>query len=63
MKVFYNTVDDPLKMLEKSGNKIEELELPKHVLEKLHTDIKTSTKILPPSARKHQAWTIGLLNR
>jgi len=67
MKVFYSNVTDPLKILNEYGSKIDELKLPKSALETLHADLKQSTNILPPSARKFkdssQIWTIGLLDR
>ena len=63
MKVFYSTVTDPSKILEKQNHKIEELQLPTRALETLKADLSTSTKFLPQSARSHREWTIGLLNR
>ena len=63
MKIFYKKVSNPLQMLEKPNNKIEELQLPQHALKTLTSNLQTSTSLLPPSARTHQTWTIGLLDR
>lgn len=63
MKIFYITVTDPSKILEIQSNNIEELQLPSHALKILEADLRTSTEILPQSARNHREWTIGLLNR
>ena len=63
MKVFYSTVTDPSKILEKQSHKIDELQLPTRALETLKADLSKSTKILPQSARAHREWTIGLLDR
>lgn len=63
MKIFYNTVTNPSKILENQSNKIEELQLPSHALKTLQADLQTSTNILPQSARVHREWTIGLLDR
>lgn len=63
MKIFYSIVTDTSKILEKKGSKIEELQLPSYALKKLQADLKTSTKLLPQSARAHREWTIGLLDR
>ena len=63
MKVFYNTVTDPSKLLENESNNIEELQLPNHTLKTLQADLQTSTKFLPQPARVLHEWTIGLLDR
>lgn len=63
MKIFYTTVTEPTRILERQSNKTEEFQLPSFALENLHTDLQASTNILPPSARTFQTWTIGLLDR
>lgn len=63
MKIFYSSVTDTSKILEKNRNQIEELQLPSYALRKLQADLKSSTSILPQSARAHGEWTIGLLDR
>ena len=63
MKIFYSTVTDPSKILERQSNKIAELQLPIHALRTIQADLRTSTNILPQSARTHCEWTIGLLDR
>lgn len=63
MKVFYSTVTDPSKILEEQIDRIEELQLPSQALKTLQADLRTSTEILPQSARNHREWSIGLLNR
>lgn len=63
MKIFYNTVMDPSKILERESNKFEELQLPSCALKELQANLTASTNILPQSARTHREWTIGLLDR
>ncbi|CAD6573931.1 MAG: hypothetical protein ASARMPREDX12_006324 [Alectoria sarmentosa] len=63
MKIFYSTVTDTSKILEKQNNRVEELQLPTYALKKLQADLESSTKILPVSTRNHREWTIGLLDR
>ena len=62
MKIFYKTIPEPAKKLE-DDIEVGELELPNLAIEQLHTDLKTSTNILPSQAQHHQDWTIGLLDR
>ncbi|KAF6236507.1 hypothetical protein HO173_005288 [Letharia columbiana] len=63
MKIFYRTITDSFKTLEKQRNRIEEFQLPSYALKILQAGLKTSTDILPQSARTHREWTIGLLDR
>lgn len=64
MKIFYRTVSDPASKSDTmSDSKVEELQLPQYVIRQLLLDLKVSTNILPQSARAHQNWTIGLLER
>ncbi len=64
MKIFYRTVSDPATKSETtSDSKIEDLQLPQYVIRQLLLDLKVSTNVLPQSARSHQLWTIGLLER
>ena len=63
MKIFYKPVTNPAAILEKQGTKVEELQLPDHVLRILRADLTVSTAILPLSARKLQDWAVGLLER
>ena len=64
MKIFYRTVTDPATKSETtSDSKIEDLQLPQYVIRQLLLDLKVSTNVLPQSARSHQLWTIGLLER
>jgi hypothetical protein len=63
MKVFYTLITNPSAVLEKQNIKIEELELPSYALQRLKSDLKASTSMLPSSAQQHQTWTIGLLHR
>ena len=63
MKIFYKPVTNPAAILEKQELKVEELQLPGHILQILHADLTTSTAILPLSARKLQDWKVGLLER
>lgn len=63
MKIFYRTIPDPATKSENSDSKVEELQLPAYVIRQLHLDLKKSTNILPHSARQHQMWHIGLIDR
>ncbi|KAL9099645.1 MAG: hypothetical protein Q9163_004886 [Psora crenata] len=63
MKLFYKSIVDPAEKLNANNMRIEELELPQAALDMLHADLMASTSILPSSARHHQDWTIGLLER
>ena len=64
MKIFYRTITEPSTKDEASADsKIEDLQLPQYVIRQLLLDLKVSTTVLPQSARQHQAWTIGLLER
>lgn len=63
MKIFYSTVTDTSTTLEKQSKKFEELLLPSNALKTLQADLKSSTDILPQSARTHHEWSIGLLDR
>lgn len=63
MKIFYQIVSEPLRLLERSGSSVDELPLPDNAFRTLRADLKASTEILPKSARKLQQWDIGLLER
>jgi HECT-like Ubiquitin-conjugating enzyme (E2)-binding len=63
MKVFYNEIDDPLKLLDEYQSTLEELALPKQELEELKQTLVGSAQILPQSARTFQDWQVGLLDR
>lgn len=63
MKVFYRTVLNPSIILDGESMKVDELQLPDRILRTLHADLKTSTSVLPSSARKVQDWDLGLLER
>lgn len=63
MKIFYQTVSEPVKLLEKNSSSMDELPLPEKAFRTLRADLETSTKILPKSASKLHQWNIGLLQR
>lgn len=63
MKIFYQTVSEPVRLLEKNSSSIDELPLPENAFRILRADLKASTKILPKSASKLHQWDIGLLER
>lgn len=63
MKIFYKTITNPLATLDAAGPKMEELQLPAYVKDQLLAGLRMSTSSLPPSAKKHQEWMIGLLDR
>jgi hypothetical protein len=63
MKIFYQSVDDPQKLLREQSNLVEELYLPPSILQEFMTMLKQSTMLLPQSARSFQEWSVGLLER
>jgi len=63
MKIFYQPVDDPQKLLKEQSNSVEELYLPSSILQEFMTTLKQSTTLLPQSARNFQEWCVGLLER
>jgi hypothetical protein len=63
MKIFYQSVDDPQKLLKEQSNSVEELYLPSSILQEYMTTLKQSTTLLPQSARNFQEWCVGLLER
>jgi hypothetical protein len=63
MKIFYQPVDDPQKLLKEQSNSVEELYLPSSILQEFMTMLKQSTMLLPQSARNFQEWCVGLLER
>lgn len=63
MKIFYQSVDDPQKLLKEQSNSVEELYLPSSILQEFMTMLKQSTTLLPQSARNFQEWCVGLLER
>lgn len=63
MKIFYQTVSQPVRFFEKNSSSIDELPLPENAFRTLRADLEASTKILPKSARKLHQWDIGLLER
>src|SRR5271156_993528 len=63
MKIFYQSVDDPQKLLKEQSNSVEELCLPLPILQEFMTMLKQSTTLLPQSARNFQEWSVGLLER
>jgi ubiquitin-protein ligase E3 D len=63
LKIFYQLVDDGQKLLDEHQASLEELRLPRPVYESFQKSLIDSTDLLPPSARKFQDWTIGLLDR
>lgn len=63
MKIFYQSVEDPQKLLEEQSNLLEELFIPAPILQEFITMLTDSTNLLPQSARGFQEWTVGLLER
>ena len=63
MKIFYQSVHDPQKLLKEQSNSVEELYLPSSILQEFMTTLKQSTTLLPQSARNFQEWCVGLLER
>ncbi|KAL8904613.1 MAG: hypothetical protein Q9171_006988 [Xanthocarpia ochracea] len=63
MKIYHKIVQNPEELLEQQSLNIDELQLPIEVFQALHSDIKSSTELLPVPARKFQDWNVGLLER
>jgi hypothetical protein len=63
MKVLYQLHPDSRKLQEKQNTTVEELYLPRHVLDSISTSLLDSTALLPSSARSFQDWAVGLLDR
>ncbi|KAL8772338.1 MAG: hypothetical protein Q9209_002550 [Squamulea sp. 1 TL-2023] len=63
MKIYYKIVQYPEELLAEQSLKMDELQLPNEVLRTLHSEIKSSTQLLPVPARKFQDWDVGLLER
>ena len=63
MKVFYKTITDPMTILDEQNSTLEELALPASELRGLEETLKTSTNVLPQSARTFQDFQVGLLDR
>ena len=62
MKILFQKVAKPLKILESQDTKLEGIELPANALESLHIALRISSDILPESARKIQGWNVALLD-
>ena len=63
MKVFYQVITDPQKVIEENSTFVEEVFLPTEALQDLHKVLLASTATLPPVARHFQEWQVGLLDR
>ena len=63
MKVLYQVIAEPSKILETQDMKLEGIGLPVEALDLLHVALRTSSDILPESARKIQGWNVALLDR
>jgi ubiquitin-protein ligase E3 D len=63
LKLFYQKTDDSQKLLDEHQASLEELPLPASIFASFQNSLIESTDLLPPSARKFQGWTIGLLDR
>jgi hypothetical protein len=62
-KVFYQTAPSPQTLLDSHPTTLEELILPASIYEEFETELRSSTNILPESARTFQEWSVGLLER
>lgn len=62
MKVFYKKVSNTPDIVSHARMKDEDIQLPRAALKELEDILQTSTtEILPEPHRKHEEWTIGLL--
>jgi len=63
MKIFYRTTNDARKSLDENSS-MEELRTNSTAeFAELESALRTSTRLLPPTAREFQGWTVGLLDR
>lgn len=63
LKIFYQETNNAQKLLDEHQASLEELPLPESVFQSFRNALIQSTDLLPPSARKFQDWTIGLMDR
>lgn len=56
-------MEDPQKLLDEHQASLEELPLPGPIFESFKKALIESTDLLPPSARKFQDWSIGMIDR
>lgn len=63
MKILYETVSNPLEMLERQNASVDELQLPDYILKVMRRNLEASNILLPKSARTLQNWSVGLLDR
>lgn len=63
MKIFYQPINDPQKILDVQSNTVEELFLSPLISQEFIIALKESTGLLPMSARNFKEWSVGLLDR
>ncbi len=63
MKIFYQPVEDPQKILDEQSYTSEELYLSTSILNQFTAALKESTNLLPMSARSFREWSVGLIDR
>ena len=63
LKIFYQETSAAQKLLADHQASLHELPLHKSLLESFKTSLLKSTVLLPPSSRKFQDWSIGLMDR
>ena len=62
MKVFYKKISNTPDIVSNARMKDEDIQLPRVALRELEDLLQTSTtEILPEPHRRHEEWTIGLL--
>lgn len=63
LKIFYQQTNEPQTLLDEHQASLQELPLPESVFESFKDTLIQSTDLLPPSVRKFQDWTIGMIDR
>jgi ubiquitin-protein ligase E3 D len=63
LKIFYQMTEDAHMLLDEHQASLEDLPLPASIFESFKSALTQSTDLLPPSARKFQDWTIGMIDR
>jgi hypothetical protein len=63
MKVFWKAVNAKAAEAMMESNRVEELLLPTEAICEIEACLRSSSLLLPPSARMFQNWDVGLLER
>ena len=62
-KLLYQVVKDPSQILANQHTSLEELQIPRNMLQETRKALEASSIILPVFARTLQEWNVGFLDR